>query len=216
VKDVALNTPGGSTQEIEMPVHCRIDSQASLHLVRTSGFCCVLASMAWAASAYAGDSPAADDAAATAAPMATCGKDPAKFQSRALQRVNEYRKSGYDCGSEGYFGPTKPLAWSTALQSAASDHSVEMATHNYFSHTGLDGSDAGDRITRAGYAWSTWGENIAAGYDTVGAVVDGWMESDGHCANIMNPQFRDMGLACGQSDASDYGKYWTMDLAAPR
>lgn len=148
--------------------------------------------------------------------MATCGKDPAKFQSRALQRVNEYRKSGYDCGSEGYFAPTKPLAWSTPLHSAASGHSTDMATHNYFSHTGLDGSEPGDRITGAGYAWSTWGENIAAGYDTVRSVVDGWMESDGHCANIMNPQFRDMGLACAQSDASDYGKYWTMDLAAPR
>jgi uncharacterized protein YkwD len=148
--------------------------------------------------------------------MATCGKDAAKFQSRALQQVNAYRKSGYDCGSEGYFAPARPVAWSTALQSAASDHSVEMATHNYFSHTGLDGSDAGTRVTRAGYAWSTWGENIAAGYDTVRAVVDGWMQSDGHCANIMNPRFRDMGLACAQSDTSDYGKYWTMDLATPR
>jgi uncharacterized protein YkwD len=200
-----------------MPTPRLFEDQLPLRLARTSGLCCALVVTAFGGSAYAGDSPApVDEAAATAASMATCGKDAAKFQSRALQRVNGYRKSGYDCGSEGYFAPTKPLAWSTALQSAASGHSTEMATHNYFSHTGLDGSEADDRITRAGYAWSTWGENIAAGYDTVREVVDGWMESDGHCANIMNPRFRDMGLACAQSDTSDYGKYWTMDLATPR
>lgn len=199
-----------------MPMPRQIEDQVPRRGVRRSSLCCALVAAAFGISAHAGDSAAADEAAATAAPMATCGKDAAKFRSRALQRVNEYRKSGYDCGSEGYFAPTRALAWSTALQSAASGHSTEMATHNYFSHTGLDGSEAGDRITRAGYAWSTWGENIAAGYDTVREVVDGWMESDGHCANIMNPRFRDMGLACAQSDSSDYGKYWTMDLATPR
>jgi uncharacterized protein YkwD len=200
-----------------MPIPRQIETQGLLRGARASGLCCALVAAAFGTSAYAGDSAAGDDAAAaTAAAMATCGKDAAKFQSRALQRVNEYRRSGYDCGSEGYFAPTRPLAWNTALQSAASNHSIDMANNNYFSHTGLDGSSAGDRITRAGYAWSTWGENIAAGYDTVRAVVDGWMESDGHCANIMSPQFRDMGLACAQSDTSDYGKYWTMVLAAPR
>ncbi len=199
-----------------MPMHHQIDAQVPLRGARTSGLCCALVVMPFLASAYAGESPTADEAVTTAASMATCGKDAAKFQSRALQQVNGYRKSGYDCRSEGYFAPTRPLAWNTALQSAASDHSIDMATHNYFSHTGLDGSDPGARITRAGYAWSTWGENIAAGYDTVRAVVDGWMQSDGHCANIMSPQFREMGLACAQSDTSDYGKYWTLDLATPR
>jgi uncharacterized protein YkwD len=216
VNGVPANTRPVSTLETEMRMCRRIEDQVALRGARAFGRCCAVVATLIGASAYAGDSPAADGAGTNAAPMATCGKDAAKFQSRSLQRVNEYRKSGYDCGSEGYFAPTRPLAWNTALQSAASGHSSDMATHNYFSHTGLDGSEPGDRITRAGYAWSTWGENIAAGYDTVREVVDGWMQSDGHCANIMNPQFRDMGMACAQSDTSDYGKYWTMDLATRR
>jgi uncharacterized protein YkwD len=199
-----------------MPMHRRIEGHVPPRCARISGFCCAVLATAFGVSAYAGESTAAEGAVAFEASMATCGKDAVKFQSRALQQVNGYRKSGYDCGSQGYFAPAKPLAWSSALQSAASGHSVDMATHNYFSHTGLDGSDPGDRITRAGYAWSTWGENIAAGYDTVREVVDGWMQSDDHCANIMNPGFRDMGLACAESANSDYGKYWTMDLATRR
>ena len=91
-----------------------------------------------------------------------------------------------------------------------------MATKNYFSHTSLDGRTFVDRINATGYAWSNIGENIAAGYSTVNAVVDGWMASDGHCANIMNPNFRDVGVACVASSTSTYKTYWTMDAGKQR
>jgi uncharacterized protein YkwD len=60
------------------------------------------------------------------------------------------------------------------------------------------------------------GENIAAGYASVNAVVDGWMASDGHCANVMGANFRDVGVACVAASGSRYGSYWTMNLGRPR
>lgn len=91
-----------------------------------------------------------------------------------------------------------------------------MAAKNYFSHTSQDGRSMVDRINAAGYAWSTIGENIAAGYPSVNAVIDGWMASDGHCANVMNAAFQDVALACIASSSSSYGTYWTMNAGRPR
>jgi uncharacterized protein YkwD len=65
-----------------------------------------------------------------------------------------------------------------------------MANNNYFDHKDRDGRTPGDRAELAGYDFQQVGENIAAGQDTVRKVVDGWMASPGHCANLMNPQYR--------------------------
>jgi uncharacterized protein YkwD len=139
----------------------------------------------------------------------------ANFQAELLQRVNAVRATGASCRTQGTFAPTGALAWNGMLTNAALAHSSDMAAQNFFSHTGSGGSSPGDRITAAGYAWRTYGENIAAGYPTVQAVVDGWMASDGHCANIMQAAFRDIGVACVPGTAgSSYGTYWTMDLGA--
>ena len=134
-----------------------------------------------------------------------------------IARVNQLRAAGASCGTRGTYAPAGPLSWNTQLTQAAAVHSQDMVTNNFFSHTGSDGSTAGSRITAAGYAWSTYGENIAAGYGTVNNVLAGWMASDGHCANIMNPNFTQIGVACIKgTSANRYGDYWTMDLARPR
>jgi uncharacterized protein YkwD len=73
----------------------------------------------------------------------------------------------------------------------------------------LDGSSPGERITVAGYVRRTYGENIATGYGDAQAAMDGWISSAGHCANLMNPNFTEMGGAT-------YGIYWTQGFAAPR
>ncbi|MCW5660885.1 MAG: CAP domain-containing protein [Burkholderiaceae bacterium] len=144
----------------------------------------------------------------------TCGL--AGFQSEVLQRVNAVRAAGAQCGTRGGFSATGALQWHGALVDAATRHSQDMAERNFFSHTGSDNSTPGQRITEAGYDWSLAGENIAAGYRSVQEVMDGWMSSDSHCANIMNPTLRDIGVACVPGTASNtYGTYWTMDLAAP-
>lgn len=136
------------------------------------------------------------------------------FQQEILNRVNQARAAGRSCGTT-YYGPAPALSWNTNLFNAAGAHSTDMAANNYFSHTSLDGRNAGQRITGAGYGWSAYGENIAAGQTSVQSVVDGWLASPGHCANIMNPGYADIGTACVTSSTSNYPTYWTMDLARP-
>jgi uncharacterized protein YkwD len=144
----------------------------------------------------------------------TCGL--ANFETELLQRVNAQRASGASCGSRGSFGSSAPLVWNSALTQAAAGHSQDMAALNYFSHVSADGRTLAERVTAAGYRWRALAENIAAGYASVQAVVDGWMGSDGHCANVMNPNLRDIGVACAAGTTSSaYPTYWTMDLAAP-
>jgi uncharacterized protein YkwD len=145
---------------------------------------------------------------------AACGL--ANFDTELVRLVNEHRAAGANCGDRGNFAATTPLAWNARLMAASFAHSRDMAQNNHFSHTGTDNSTPSQRVSAAGYDWSTTGENIAAGQPTIAAVVAAWMGSPGHCANIMNPAFRDFGVACATSASSTYRIYWTMELAAPR
>ena len=158
--------------------------------------------------------PAPPPPPSTSATSATCGLP--DFQASVLARINQYRAAGASCRSAGSFAPAAPLAWNSLLAQAAAGHSQDMAANNYFSHTGRNGSSMVDRVNATGYAWSNLAENIAAGYPSVTAVVDGWMASDGHCRNLMNPQLQHVGLACVASSTSTYRTYWTMDAARPR
>lgn len=98
----------------------------------------------------------------------------------------------------------------SALQRAAQGHSVDMAAEDYFSHTSKDGSTFSDRIRAAGYAGGTIGENIAAGQATASAVMQSWMGSAGHKANILNCAFTSLGV--GHATGGSYGHYWTQDF----
>ena len=146
-------------------------------------------------------------------PRLTCNLS--NFQQEILNRVNQARAAGRTCGSTSY-GPAPALRWNGVLFNAAGAHSTDMAANNYFSHTSQDGRNAGQRITGAGYAWSAYGENIAAGQTSAQSVVDGWLASPGHCSNIMNASYADMATACVASSTSTYRTYWTMELARPR
>lgn len=86
-------------------------------------------------------------------------------------------------------------------------------------HTGSDGSNAGQRMTRAGYSWSGWGENIAVNYPNAASVVDGWLKStSGHCDNIMQARFTQFAVACMNGVWGNVASapYYTMVLATPR
>lgn len=97
------------------------------------------------------------------------------------------------------------------LTKAAQDHSEDMAAHSNMSHTGSDGSDPGQRITRAGYQWSTYAENVAYGYPTAAKVMEGWMNSPGHKRNILDCDLKEIGIGLAQP-----GQYWTQDFGATR
>jgi uncharacterized protein YkwD len=98
------------------------------------------------------------------------------------------------------------------LMKAAQQHSADMAAHNYFAHNSQSGKNPGSRITAAGYRWTRWAENIAAGYPTGAKVVDGWMHSSGHRANILNCKLRNIGVGFVSSPKSKYPTYWTQDF----
>ncbi|TWV44580.1 CAP domain-containing protein [Streptomyces misionensis] len=105
----------------------------------------------------------------------------------------------------------QPLTLNPKLTAAAQEHSADMAAHQNMSHTGSDGSDPGTRITRAGYGWSAYGENVAYGYASADEVMAGWMNSPGHRANILNCGFREIGVGLAQP-----GSYWTQDFGTGR
>lgn len=121
-----------------------------------------------------------------------------------LQLVNDVRKKGCNCGSTA-MPAVDTVAWNTKLEAAAKAHAEDMSTNNYFNHTGLNGSTPGDRITAAGYEWKGYGENIAKGYSSEQAVVDAWIKSEGHCKNIMNGSFKEMGVAM-------VNNYWVQEF----
>ncbi|MFI0816406.1 CAP domain-containing protein [Streptomyces sp. NPDC021098] len=104
-----------------------------------------------------------------------------------------------------------PVKVNAKLTEAAEAHSEDMAEHSNMSHTGSDGSSPGDRITRAGYSWSTYGENVAYGYGSAKSVMEGWMNSSGHKANILNCDFKEIGVGLSGAD-----NYWTQDFGTAR
>ncbi|MBK3637924.1 CAP domain-containing protein [Streptomyces sp. MBT97] len=121
--------------------------------------------------------------------------------SQVIALVNEERsKAG--CG---------PLTEDPQLRRSAQGHSDDMAARDFFDHVNPDGADPGQRITAAGYRWSTYGENIAKGQQTAESVMTSWMNSEGHRANILNCSFKNIGI--GIHDGSG-GPWWTQNFGA--
>lgn len=108
------------------------------------------------------------------------------------------------------------LTLSIPLGEAAQKHAEDMAKHNYFSHTGRNGSKAGERIEDEGYEYRRRGENIAAGNETPEETISQWMHSDGHRANILNRKFTEIGFGYATDDSSKYEHYWVQVFATPK
>ncbi|MEM8503734.1 MAG: CAP domain-containing protein [Cyanobacteria bacterium P01_D01_bin.1] len=125
------------------------------------------------------------------------------FEQEVLKLTNEFRqKNGLD-----------PLFIDQNLEKAADLHTQNMAKGDFFSHTGKDGSKPWDRARKAGYESGIIGENIAAGYVTPQSVVNGWINSPGHRANMLNANYNEIGLGHYflQNDTGkvNYRNYWT-------
>ncbi|MFD3639903.1 sigma-70 family RNA polymerase sigma factor [Streptomyces griseus] len=134
-------------------------------------------------------------------PPAPAPQAPAGTADQVTDLVNAERaKEG--CG---------PVTVNDQLNTAAQRHSADMEANDYFSHTSQDGRDPGDRITAAGYRWSTYGENIAKGQQTPADVMRSWMDSPGHRANILNCSFKEIGVGKQNSGG---GPVWTQVFGA--
>jgi uncharacterized protein YkwD len=139
--------------------------------------------------------------------------DAQDIEQQVLVLVNRARAKARKCGTL-IQQPVPPLTRSAQLDVAALAQAQDMATHNFFEHRGSDGSNVADRVTRAGYLWQSVGENIAAGPRDAESAVKGWLDSPGHCANIMGAQYKEMGLAYATDPKSRAGIYWSQVFAS--
>ena len=157
-------------------------------------------------------------------------------QTKYLKVINYARSIGRECknndgkvqeASKGYFPAVSPLITNSELYAAALEHSTDLAQSDTFSHDGsgtasdVTGSNLGhpstfiERIEANGYVdYTTIGENIAGGQLTIEDAVHAWLESPGHCANIMKASYKEMGLAKYENAASKYKIYWTNNFGA--
>ncbi|MCB9585640.1 MAG: CAP domain-containing protein [Polyangiaceae bacterium] len=141
--------------------------------------------------------------------------DAQRLECEVLTLVNQVRAQGATCGGEA-MPAVGALTMNAPLRTVARNHAIDMATHNYFSHDSQNGTTAFERMTAAGYSYSTAGENIAAGSSTAQGVMDQWMNSPGHCANIMSGSYKEIGIGYRFNEGSDYGHYWVQDFGSPR
>lgn len=132
-----------------------------------------------------------------------------------LRAINTARSQARDCG-ETLYPAIHPVRWDERLASAARQHSQDMAQRDYFSHESPEGEGPGERISAAGYDWSTHGENISAGRDNHDAALASWLTSSGHCRNIMSATMRDVGVGYGNDASSTWQHYWTQKFATQR
>jgi len=136
------------------------------------------------------------------------------IRERVIELVNAARRRGRTCGAER-FAAAPPLNESRKLDDAAAAHARDMLRRKYFDHRGSDDSQPKDRVLRAGYRSRLTGENIALGPESAEEVVAGWLDSPGHCANIMEPRFQDIGV--GLASGKKRGQvYWVQNFGAPR
>ena len=133
-----------------------------------------------------------------------------RIEDEVLEILNQRRAEGANCGTAGNYGPAEPLAMNETLRCAARLHSIDMNERGYFEHDTPEGVSPFERISLAGYtAGGPQGENIARGHGTAEQVMAGWMNSDGHCSNIMEPGFREIGVGF-------YELYWTQKFGGGR
>jgi uncharacterized protein YkwD len=120
-------------------------------------------------------------------------------EAQAVQLTNAQRAKKKGCSA---------LRVDSRLRTAARGHSKDMHVRDYFEHNSPDGRTPWDRIKAVGYT-QAGAENIAEGYATAQAVVDGWMNSPGHRANILNCSLKAVGIGIEYGPG---GPWWTQDF----
>ena len=136
---------------------------------------------------------------------------------RAVEQLNDVRQKAAPCA--GATAPStaerQPLAWEQRLATSAQAQASDLAQRDLLSHVDAQQRSFGLRLRSAGYAAAGAGENLAAGQTDFDDTLQAWMASPTHCANLMQPDFRDVGLACVQRPGSRYERFWVAHLGAP-
>ena len=151
-------------------------------------------------------------------------------QNEILKAINKARSVARDChDGNGLVSAVPVLTWNTELYTAAYEHSYDLAQSNTFSHYGsgtnsdITGNNNhnksyfNERIKEHGYVeYRTIGENIAGGQASIEEAVNAWLASPAHCTNMMNADFKEIGVAVVVNPDSDYGIYWTQSFGAKK
>ena len=134
------------------------------------------------------------------------------WEDDVLARTNQTRARGVVCGGQS-MPPAPPVGPNAALRSAARGHSRDMADRNYFEHDNPEGRGPSQRAQAAGFSSSFVGENIAAGQQNPERVVQAWIDSPGHCVNMMDPRYKVLGVGYFFEGGGDrFSHYWTQDF----
>ena len=137
----------------------------------------------------------------------------ATFEDEVLRLVNLERFVGGRCGGQA-MPSSDPLEMDTVLRGVARSYSAQMAEGGFFDHFDPWGKGPSDRVAAAGFKGAgPIGENIAMGQTSPEEVVEGWMNSPGHCANILEPAYGVIGVGYYLDDADPFGHLWTQNFA---
>ncbi|TKG96387.1 CAP domain-containing protein [Puteibacter caeruleilacunae] len=121
-----------------------------------------------------------------------------------MRLINDARTKGVTRNGT-YYPPVGKVTWNKTLETVALQHSKDMVDNDFFSHTSSDGTSMAQRVKDANYDYRYVGENVAYGFPTEKAVVEAWLDSPGHCRNIMNKNYTEMGVG-------RYEDHWTQDF----
>jgi len=152
------------------------------------------------------------------------------LKKKYLKAVNSARSEPQDCGEAGSFAATTKLTWNSKLYAAAYEHMQDLIESQTFEHEGSGTesdwtgytlgkkSDFIERIVSHGYKWSRLGENLGGGTNLsqVDKMVEEWLESDHHCANLMNPNFTEVGMVMLKDEDSEYIHNWGQEFGTPK
>ena len=191
-----------------------------LHVLHTATFRAAISShravtvRAAASSPAPSSSPSSTSGSPSPSPSSSAPSTSAAETLRAqlFTLVNQARATARTCGGTSY-PAVAPLRRSTALDTAAGDYAARMATEDFFSHTAPDGSTMVSRLQAVGITNTTERENIAAGQTSAASVMTAWLDSPGHCANLMAGDVTRIGLGHAVGSGSTYGQYWVQDFA---
>lgn len=128
--------------------------------------------------------------------------------ARIIQLVNQRRAEA----------GLKPMVANGVLMAEAQRFSVVQSQIGGVSHRGVDGTNAGQRLSKAGYRWAFYGENLAAGQETPEAVVAAWMRSPTHRAILLHARPTEIGIGhtYKANDPARFIDYWVMEVGRPR
>jgi uncharacterized protein YkwD len=139
-----------------------------------------------------------------------------ELEAAAVQRIDELRATGADCGERGKWGPVAELRRRTGLDCAARSHALDMATQGYFGRLDPEGADERERAEAAGYTAEVLVQHLAGGpRDALELVDQTWAPRPVPCASLVASEPTEVGLGYVGDVDDELGTYWVVLLASP-